>query len=99
MKILKILFCIGLVSCTYNDMRKLFVDRPDSYTKIFGEFDYTKNQTENAKNKVGLNFKKPLHETKNKKHLYYVGGSVYHNHDMFNNSYHVNGFGQLGMEF
>ena len=32
-------------------MRKLFVDRPDSYTKIFGEFDYTKNQTENAKKK------------------------------------------------
>lgn len=99
MKILKILLCVGLTSCTYNDMRKLFVDRPDSYTKIFGNFDYTKEQNENAKNKVGVNFKRPIHETKDKKKLYYVGGSIYHNYDLFSRSYYVNGFGQLGMEF
>lgn len=97
--ILNILFCIFLTSCTYNDMRKLFIDRPDAYTKFSGNFNYTKSQTEAAKNKIGLQFKKPLHETKDKTKLYYVGGSVYHNYDLFSRSYHVNGFGQLGMEF
>jgi hypothetical protein len=91
--------CTLLAGCTYNDMEKIFKDRPDSYTKMFGEFDYTKNQNENAKNKVGVGFKRPLHETKDKKRLYYVGGSIYHNYDLFSKSYHVNGFGQLGMEF
>ena len=80
-------------------MRKLFVDRPDAYTKFSGEFNYTKEQNEKAKNKMGINFKKPLYETKNKSKLYYVGGSVYHNYDVFNNAYHINGFGQVGMEF
>lgn len=80
-------------------MRKLFTDRPDSYTKFSGNFNYTKEQTEKAKNKIGVDFKKPFYETKDKQKLYYVGGSVYHNYDYFNKSYHVNGFGQLGMEF
>lgn len=94
-----LLFLIFLTSCTYNDMRKLFTDRPDAYTKFSGNFNYTKEQTEKAKNKIGLDFKKPLHETKDKKKLYYVGGSIYHNYDLFNNTYHVNGFGNLGVEF
>lgn len=98
-KIINIIVCVLLTSCTYNDMRKLFIDRPDSYTKFSGNFNYTKEQTEKAKNQIGVNFKKPLHETKDKKKLYYVGGSIYHNYDYFNRSYHVNGFGQLGMEF
>ena len=94
-----LIFAILLCSCTYNDMRKLFIDRPDAYTKFSGNFNYTKSQNENAKNKIGLEFKKPIHETKDKKRLYYLGGSVYHNYDLFSKSYHVNGFGQLGMEF
>lgn len=94
-----IFFCILLAGCTYNDMEKIFKDRPDSYTKILGEIDYTKNQTEKAKHKIGVDFKKPIHETQDKKKLYYVGGSIYHNYDIFSRSYHVNGFGQLGMEF
>jgi len=80
-------------------MRKLFTDRPDAYTKFSGDFHYTKNQTETAKNKIGLEFKKPIHETKDKKRLYYIGGSAYHNYDLFTRSYHVNGFGQMGLEF
>lgn len=88
-----------LSSCTYNDMRKLFIDRPDAYTKFSGNFNYTKSQNENAKNKIGFEFKKPIHETKDKKKLYYLGGSVYHNYDLFSRSYHVNGFGQIGFEF
>jgi hypothetical protein len=80
-------------------MRKLFIDRPDAYTKFSGNFNYTKSQNENAKNKTGLEFKKPFYESKDKKKLYYLGGSVYHNYDLFSRSYHVNGFGQLGLEF
>ena len=80
-------------------MRKLFTDRPDAYTKFSGNFNYTKSQNENAKNKIGLEVKKPVYETKDKKKLYYLGGSVYHNYDLFSRSYHVNGFGQVGMEF
>jgi len=93
------IICLFLTSCTYHDMRRIFVDRRDNYTKILGELDYTKNQNENAKNKVGIDFKRPIHETKDKKKLYYVGGSIYHNYDLFSRSYYVNGFGQLGMEF
>lgn len=99
MKTVLLILTILLCSCTYNDMRKLFIDRPDAYTKFSGNFNYTKNQNDNAKNKIGLEFKKPIHETKDKKRLYYLGGSVYHNYDLFSKSYHVNGFGQLGMEF
>jgi len=99
MKPALLILILLLCSCTHNDMRKLFVDRPDAYTKMLGEFDYTKNQKENASNKLGLEVKHPIHETKDKKRLYYVGGNVYHNYDMFMNAYHVNGFGQLGMEF
>lgn len=99
MKLVLIILSIFLCSCTYNDMRKLFVDRPDAYTKMLGEFDYTKDQKENARNKVGFEVKHTIHETKNKKKLYYVGGSVYHNYDMFMNAYHINGFGHVGMEF
>jgi len=93
-----ILSCL-LCSCTYNDMRKLFTDRPDAYTKIFGEFDYTKNQREAASNKLGLEVKHPIYETKDKKQMYYVGGNVYHNYDVFKTAYHINGFGHLGLEF
>ena len=99
MKLVLIILLLLLCSCTYNDMRKLFVDRPDAYTKMLGEFDYTKDQKDGARNKVGLEVKHPIHETKDKKRLYYVGGNVYHNYDMFMNVYHVNGFGQVGMEF
>lgn len=67
--------------------------------KFKGEFDYTKEEQEMVKNKFGVEFKKHLHETKDKKKLYYLGGSIYHNYDYFNRSYHINGFGQLGMEF
>ena len=99
MKILLYSLILLLCSCTYNDMRKLFTDRPDAYTKFSGNFHYTKNQNENAKNKMGIEFKKPVYETKDKKKLYYLGGSLYHNYDLFSRSYHVNGFGQLGLEF
>lgn len=95
-----LLVCVMLLcSCTYNDMRKLFTDHPRAYTKIFGNFDYTKNQNQSSHNKAGLEFKKPIYETKDKEQLYYIGGSIYHNYDLFSKSYHVNGFGQVGMEF
>jgi hypothetical protein len=80
-------------------MRKLFTDHPDAYTKMFGEFDYTKNQREAASNKLGLVVKQPIYETKDKKQMFYVGGDVYHNYDVFKTTYHVNGFGHLGLEF
>jgi hypothetical protein len=99
MKIIYIFAAIALNSCTYNDMRKLFTDHPEAYTKYLGEFDYTKNERESANNKFGVEFKKPIHETKDKKKLYYVGGSVYHNYDVFKTSYHINGFGHVGVEF
>jgi hypothetical protein len=99
MKVLYIFIALTLTSCTYNDMRKLFTDRPDSYTKFTGNFHYTKNQTQNANNRLGVEIKKPFYTTKDKKQLYYVGGSVYHNYDVFKTAYHVNGFGHVGVEF
>lgn len=88
MKTLKILTCLLICSCNILDEKK-----------FKGDFNYTEKEQKMAKNKLGLEFKKHLYETKDKKKLYYVGGSVYHNYDTFNSSYHINGFGQLGMEF
>lgn len=99
MRFIICIIVLFLTACTYNDMRKLFTDHPEGYTKYFGEFDYTKNQNESSRNKFGVDFKKPIYETEDKDQLYYVGGSIYHNYDLFSRSYHVNGFGQLGVEF
>lgn len=67
--------------------------------KFKGNLDYTKRERETSNNKSGIEFKKHLYETRNKKYLYFLGGSIYHNYDLFNKSYHLNGFAQLGMEF
>lgn len=99
MKYIITILALCLCSCTYNDMEKIFKDRPDAYTKFFGEFDYSKEVNETARNKFGMEFKRPIYETKNKKRLYYLGGNIYHNYDVFNRSFYVNGFGHLGMEF
>jgi hypothetical protein len=80
-------------------MRKLFIDRPDAYTKFSGNFHYTKSQLESGNNRAGIQFKKPFYETKNKKQMYYLGGSVYHNYDIFKGVSFVNGFSQVGVEF
>lgn len=97
-KILALLLLIT-PACTHNDMRKLFVDRPDAYSKIFGEFDYTKKQQESAKHKIGLEYKKPVYTTSDQSKMYYVGGSVYHNYDVFSGVTFMNGFAHVGMEF
>jgi hypothetical protein len=99
MKFVYILLAVALTSCTYNDMRKLFTDRPDSYTKFSGNFHYTKNQMEAAQNRVGLEVRKPIYTTKDEEQMFYVGGSVYHNYDIFKGISFVNGFSQVGMEF
>lgn len=87
-KTFKTLLCFLICSCSVIEEKK-----------FKGEFNYTKEEKEMAKNKFGVEFKKHLYETKDKQKLYYVGGSIYHNYDYFNKSYHINGFGQLGMEF
>jgi hypothetical protein len=99
MKYIALVLLLGLASCTYNDMRKIFTDHPEGYDKFMGEFDYTKEQNESAHNKFGYEFKKPIYETEDKKRLYHFGGSVYHNYDLFSKSYHINGFGQVGVDF
>jgi hypothetical protein len=87
--LLFLLLCIVLCSCVQN---KNF--------KVSGNFNYTKNdQQPLVKNKVGIEFKKPIYETQDKTKSYHIGGSIYHNYDLFNRSYHLNGFGQVGMEF
>ncbi len=99
MRLLIISLGLLLTSCTYNDMRKLFTDHPDTYTKFSGNFHYTKSQNDAANNKLGVQFKRPFYTTKDKKQMYYVGGCVYHNYDMFKTAYHINGFSHVGVEF
>jgi hypothetical protein len=100
MKLVYIYLAVTLTSCTYNDMRKLFTDHPDAYTKFSGNFNYTKSQLDaSAHNRVGMEVKQPIYTTKDKKQMYYVGGNVYHNYDAFKTSYHINGFGHVGIEF
>lgn len=88
MKVIKILICFFICSCNIADEKK-----------FKGEFNYTKEEQQMAKNKFGIEFKKNLYETPDKTKNYYIGGSIYHNYDLFNRSYHLNGFGQIGMEF
>lgn len=88
MKNVKILLCFLICSCSILDEQKLK-----------GNFDYSKKEQQMAKNKIGIEFKKDIYETSDKTKNYYIGGSIYHNYDLFNKSYHLNGFGQLGMEF
>ena len=99
MRLLIISLCLLLNSCTYNDMRKLFTDHPDAYTKFSGNFHYTKSQNQNANNKMGVEVKRPVYTTKDKELMYYIGGSAYHNYDVFKTAYHINGFGHVGVEF
>ena len=67
--------------------------------KFKGEFNYSKKEQNMASNKFGIEFKKNIYETSDKTKNYYLGGSIYHNYDLFNKSYYINGFAQLGMEF
>lgn len=71
----------------------------NNYTKVSGNLKYSKSNIESASNDLNVSFKRPIHETKDKRFLYYIGGSIRHNYDLFNNSYHINGFGNLGMDF
>lgn len=89
MKMLCILLSVVICSCAL-----------DENAKISGNLNYTKrNDQESASNKIGIQFKKNIYETPDKTKSYHIGGSVYHNYDLFNRSYHLNGFGQVGMEF
>ena len=89
MKLLGLLLSVVLCSCSL-----------DKYTKISGNLKHTKsNQQQSSSNKIGLQFKKPIYETSDKTKSYHIGGSIYHNYDLFSKSYHINGFGQVGMEF
>lgn len=85
---------LGFCSCSYNTTSK-----NEKYIKYTGEFNYTKKETETAKHKFGVQFRNPIYTTKNKKQMYYFGGSVYHNYDLFQTAYHLNAFGELGVEF
>ena len=89
MKVLCLLLSVVLCSCAL-----------DEDTKITGNLNYTKrNQQQSASNNIGIQFKRSIYETSDKTKSYHIGGSIYHNYDLFNRSYHLNGFGQLGMEF
>lgn len=94
MKNLVFFVLIGLCSCSYSSSTK-----KEKYIKYIGEFSYTKKETETAKHKFGVQFRNPIYTSKNKKQMYYFGGSVYHNYDLFQTAYHINAFGELGVEF
>ena len=88
--LLKIVSLFLLTSCINLDLDE---------KKFKGEFNYTKKEQDMAKNKFGLEFKKRIYETHDKTEMYYFGGSIYHNYDLFSKSYHINGFAQLGVDF
>lgn len=80
-------------------MERIFKDRPDNYTKIFGHYNYTQNQIKAIKNNSNVIGKRSLHETSDKKLLYYTGGSVYNSYDNFNKPKLNTGFTQIGIEY
>lgn len=93
MKILLLVLLILLTSCVN------FKENKSDYTKISGNFNYTKNNTEKSYNEIMISYKKKLHETKNKKMLYYLNGNIAHNYDVFNRSCFITAFSSLGVEF
>ena len=88
-KIIIFFFIVFLTACSYNNQEVTFR----------GNFNYSKKEEESANNNLGIDFKKPIYTSKNKKYMYYLGGSVNHNYDVFNDVTFINGFGQLGVEF
>ena len=76
-----------LCSCTMDEL------------KFRGEFDYSRSERETAKNKFGTEFKKIIYQSPNKNKSYFIGGSVYHDYDIFNHVTTTHGFGHLGIEF
>lgn len=90
-KVILFLIVLLLMSCnTYKEK---------DYITLKGEFNYSKETTESAKKVFGAEFKKPLYITKNKKIMYYIGGNIYYNYDVFKNVIHENGFSHIGVEF
>ena len=80
----------NLAGCASNDV------------KVSGKMDYSRginSPQETLKKAVELKYRKSLYETSDKKHLFYLGGKVYIDHDIFRNTSKVNTMTSLGWEF
>jgi hypothetical protein len=79
-----------MLGCTYKTF------------ELAGNVDYTrkeKSAQETLKHAVELKYRQNIHETKDKKYLVYLGGKVYLDHDVFNNTCRVNTMSSVGIEF
>ncbi len=80
----------NLVGCATNEV------------KVSGKLDYSKeinSPQETLRKAVELKYRKNIYETPDKKHLFYLGGKVYIDQDIFRNTSKVNTMTSLGWEF
>lgn len=91
--LLIIVLTVKLCSCASSD----------SNNKNFlfsGNLNYErKEEQQTLKNKLGGVFKRQIYQTKDQTKTYYLGGSIYHNYDVFNKTMHINGFGEISVVF
>lgn len=64
-----------------------------------GNVDYTQQKSQQLINVIGNDFRVKIFEPSNKKYMWFFGGSIEHNYNVFQRSYYINSFGQLGFEF
>lgn len=70
--------------------------------KVSGNLNYTKqtkSRQEVLKNAIELKYRKNLHEDVDKKYLFYIGGNIGVDQDIFNNTSKVNAMSSLGVDF
>lgn len=69
---------------------------------VGGNLDYSRSVSspqETLRKTVELKYRQNLHETPDKKYLFYIGGKVFLDHDVFRNTSKVNTMTSLGVDF
>jgi actin-related protein len=84
-----ILFCTTLTVHSQNATQFTFR----------GSVDYTQQRNQQLINVIGNDFKVKIFESSDKKYMWFFGGSIEHNYNIFQSSYHINGFGRMGIEY
>jgi hypothetical protein len=86
---LAIVFCFFSQACTVNS----------KHIKVRGNTNYTQSQNKSLSTNLNLDYTIPMYETKNKKYLFYIGGTITTDFDHFGNEIKTNTFTTFGVDF
>jgi hypothetical protein len=86
LKLFFLFFCL-FQSCSYNNL------------DFYGNTNYEQKESKRMNTSFNLDYTIPLYETKNKKHLYHLGGKLSMDYDHFGNEIKTNTFTTIGLDF